>query len=219
MLVHRSKGGSHRKLRGWLGCLANESAFTRSASFLGSLLVALLWLATSICVSVPAVASNPDTCSESGGPAYCVGPEIGPYWYQVSDGNIGVGRGPDQATAVAAYQQTVVQHYTPYNLCNINVTNDLPPWPLATPGGGSAQSGDYTQALYYGNGQYWSINWVFSTEGNSQIIPLVYKITYGSGCSSAYGPFGVYVARGRDLSCPGGYTGPYRPNLYTTPTN
>jgi RHS repeat-associated protein len=189
------------------------------ASFAGSLLVILSWCAAGAAFPSQAVAQvNPDTCTENGGTAYCVGPEVGPFKYQVSDGNIAVAQGASEAGTIAAYNQAFVTAFAP---CTYNVSNNLPPYQPAQVGNGNASTGNYSQALNSGSGQYWVMAWTLSTETMTERIPLVYSGTRfpSSGCSVAFGPFGVYVERVRDVECPGGYTGPYRPNVYAAPTN
>jgi RHS repeat-associated protein len=161
--------------------------------------------------------ANPDTCIEQGGTAYCVAPETGPYLYQVSGSGYGAVQGPTEAGTIAAYYPFTVQNL---GSCTLNVTNNLPPYPVPAAGSGSASAGNYTQALNYGNGQYWQMNWTLSVEASSTRIPLVYSGTRypSTHCVSSFGPFGAYVNRTRTVQCPGAYSGPYRPNT-TSPAN
>ncbi len=162
---------------------------------------------------------TPDTCTEDGGTAYCVDAETGPYTYQVAAAGTGAVQATSEAAVIAGFYPYLFQYV---GACTLNQTNNLPPYPSVPQGAGSQSSGSYSDAFYYGNGQYWSLNWTLSVEASSTRMPLVYTATRypSNNCQSGtLGPFGAYVQRNRSVQCPGGYTGPFRPNLQTTPSN
>jgi hypothetical protein len=64
-----------------------------------SLALALLGCALSFVTS-----AQDDKCVEDGGTAYCIGPEVGPWSYQVAD-SYNVGQGPTEAVAIERYKQ------------------------------------------------------------------------------------------------------------------
>ena len=55
-----------------------------------------------LAIALPRVAGAVDTCPEG---FDCVGPEIGQFYYQVSDGDLGLAQGTNEASTIAAYKQ------------------------------------------------------------------------------------------------------------------
>lgn len=182
------------------------------------LLISIGAMLLSICSPADSFAAD-DTCIEDGGAAHCVGPEVGPFRYQVANGTW-LGQGDTEAAAIAAFTQDVI---ATGKACTVNLTNNLPPLQDPPLGGGSAQSGSYTDAIYYGIGQFWSMNWTLSTEVSQQRAPLRYEGTRWNytapPCQNTLGPGGAYVSRFRDVSCPGKGAYRYQPNTSTAPTN
>ena len=187
------------------------------AGLVTALATLLVWSISSTGASGLAHADD-SNCTENG-PAYCVGAETGPFRYQVSNGNI-LGFGPDRQSAIANFEANMVATYG--GACpGWTVQDNTPPQPTHGLGAGNASQGNYSQALQ-GIGQYWSIDWNFSTEYQSQEIPRVYQGTYSvrTGCTATFGPWGAYVYRHRDAQCPGGpIYFPYYPNTFSQPRN
>src|SRR5688572_27186372 len=100
--------------------------------------------------TLPFVASaQDDQCVEDGGTAYCVGPEVGPWFYQVSD-SYNTGQGPTEAITIERYKQSYRNNIELGNAtpCEISVVDIAPAWPPIEIGHGSAMEGDYFNALY-----------------------------------------------------------------------
>jgi RHS repeat-associated protein len=159
-----------------------------------------LWFILLVAILAPnACVAASDTC---GTEAYCVGPEVGPYRYQVADGYTSA-QGSAEAETIAAYRQKISDAY---NACSVTLTDALPPWQSPGIGTGSANDGDYTTALRDGSTHYWGLTWRLSTEYVAQRIPLILNVTYPKDssppCKNSLGPKGVYVHRVRDVACP-----------------
>jgi hypothetical protein len=135
-------------------------------------------LAIFLCSSVLA---EDDTCKEDGGTAYCFGPEVGPWLYQVADAGTGA-NGLDEAATIAAYKAQYEANLSPYGVCSVTLTDNLPPLPPSSYGSGGVVSGDYTAALSMGIGQYLEAAWTLSTDSTSLQIPLVLHAVYGNAC-------------------------------------
>src|SRR4051794_22220601 len=106
-----------------------------------------------------------DTCKEDGGPAYCVGPEVGAYAYQVSDGYRAVAQGTSEAKTINTYQQMISPQF-----CSSTLTNNLPTQPPVPEGHGSESSGDYNAGMA-GTAQYWNRARTLSTEQTLMRMP------------------------------------------------
>jgi hypothetical protein len=108
----------------------------------------LAWLAAILAVAVSFEAAA--QCKEDGGTAYCIGPVVGPYRYQVSDGFTSA-QGSDEASTIEAFRQ---KYMTDNNACTVTLTDNLPSEPSVPIGIGHSHDGDYAAALADGSTQF-----------------------------------------------------------------
>ena len=67
-------------------------------------------------------------CTVDGNPAYCISPEVTPYWYQASDGYTSAGAATE-ADAISGYQAAFKQSYSNIKtVCTLTMVDNLPPW-------------------------------------------------------------------------------------------
>ena len=158
-----------------------------------------------------------DTCKEDGGTAYCFGPEVGPWQYQVSDGAT-TANGLNEAATIADYKAKYEDNLSPYGVCSVTLTDNRPPIPPSSYGTDGVMYGDFTAAISMGVGQYLHAYWMLSTDYVSRQVPLVLHAVYGNACEYT-NHHGVLVDRLRSVACPGfplysspNYTGV--PNAY-----
>jgi RHS repeat-associated protein len=199
------------RLRRVNGTLASR----RVRQLTGFIMTVAIWSAGLSGLASPASAQPPSSCTVGGSSAYCVAAEAGPYLYQAADDGYAVGQGPDEASALAAYQAAFYKGYSP---CTFNLNEGtLPAWqPVPAAGAGGKSSGNYADALYYAEGQYWSLNYVLSVEESQLVLPITLTGTGGYACDKSFGPMGVYVNRDRTVICPGSIYGPYREDPTTS---
>lgn len=161
----------------------------------------IVLLALALGFNVAAFAED-DTCKKDGGDAYCFAPEIGPYWFQVTDGNVVVTTGYSEAGAISDYEAAYTAAYSPYGICSVTLTDNRPSIPPPSIGTGSVEYGDYGTALFGGVGQYLQASWKLSIDQQAMQIPLVMHAVYGNACEYV-NHHGVYVYRYREVTCPG----------------
>lgn len=168
------------------------------------ILLAVFFVIPLLAVNLAGLAAHAadDTCEKDGGTAYCFGPEVGPWTYQVGDGG-GHKMGTDEAATIAAYKASVEAHLsTMGGLCSISLTDNRPAIPPSEYGTGDVTFGDYSTALSHGSTQYLNASWKLSTDYLSYQIPLVLHAVYGNQCQYTR-HHGVYVYRIRSVVCPG----------------
>lgn len=154
--------------------------------------IILATLASALLQSSGALAA----CAESGGSDICVGPEVGEFTYLVSDGSLSAG-GKDEAATIEAYVAKVSA-----NMCTFSMTDNAPGWPAAPYGSGNQASGNYSAALFAGNGTYRQMSWIYGTVQHQERIPLRIERTYWPPSCTGSVTHGAYVSRQRTVACP-----------------
>lgn len=178
-----------------------DSAIARKTIYLLTLLFALSVYGLSFDVRA-------QTCSELGGTAYCVGPEVGPYQYNLDFPPTGLGaHGPDEASAIAGFIQVITNSY---NACTLSLDDSpLPPWQSTVPiPSGTVQEGNVGDALS-GTGTYWGRTFQYYTETYMLKIPMIMQGTYpNSGTPPCNYPVQgrLQMMRRRDAVCPDGFS-------------
>ncbi len=135
--------------------------------------------------------------------AVCTAPQVSAYTYQVSNGYGATARASTEAAAIQAYETL-----DSANTCSFSLTDMRPPWQPTPAGHGNQQNGNYSDALFGANGQFWSMGWTLSTEVQQTVIPLrINKVFPAQGYYACTGTtqYGAYVSRSREVGCPVGF--------------